>query len=169
MGPRFGLPVPGLACGWYNNCVRKGPRGRSFHTKTATNWRQSASTTPYPQSAFIESQWWWWWRPTARRYYRGSLGSHGRHVRHSQSCWWGSRAEREGPAEEEPRKSLEGIEEEYHWCVAGDVNLPQRRTDLAPGPPLGFVFSPDVRYVAAVSEDGCLRIIDALSEKYPRS
>ena len=32
-------------------------------------------------------------------------------------------------------------------------------------PPIGFVFSPDVRYVAAVSEDGCLRIIDALSEK----
>ncbi|CAE6535863.1 unnamed protein product [Rhizoctonia solani] len=27
-----------------------------------------------------------------------------------------------------------------------------------------FVFSPDVRYVAAISEDGCLRIIDALSE-----
>jgi hypothetical protein len=32
--------------------------------------------------------------------------------------------------------------------------------------PLAFVFSPDVRYVAAVSEDGGLRIIDALSEKY---
>ncbi|KAJ1309513.1 hypothetical protein OPQ81_006287 [Rhizoctonia solani] len=29
---------------------------------------------------------------------------------------------------------------------------------------LDFVFSPDVRYVAAISEDGCLRIIDALSE-----
>jgi catabolite repression protein CreC len=28
-----------------------------------------------------------------------------------------------------------------------------------------FVFSPDVRYVAAVSEDGCLRIIDTLSER----
>ncbi|QRW14357.1 catabolite repression protein creC [Ceratobasidium sp. AG-Ba] len=27
-----------------------------------------------------------------------------------------------------------------------------------------FVFSPDVRYVAAISEDGCLRIIDALTE-----
>ena len=28
-----------------------------------------------------------------------------------------------------------------------------------------FVFSPDVRHVAAVSEDGCLRIIDTLSER----
>ncbi|KAF8590025.1 WD40 repeat-like protein [Ramaria rubella] len=28
-----------------------------------------------------------------------------------------------------------------------------------------FVFSPDVRYVAAVSEDGCLRVIDTLSER----
>ncbi|KAG8767048.1 hypothetical protein FRC12_006475 [Ceratobasidium sp. 428] len=27
-----------------------------------------------------------------------------------------------------------------------------------------FVFSPDVRYVAVISEDGCLRIIDALTE-----
>ncbi|KAF8511148.1 WD40-repeat-containing domain protein [Hysterangium stoloniferum] len=30
---------------------------------------------------------------------------------------------------------------------------------------LDFVFSPDNRYVAAVSEDGCLRIIDTLSER----
>jgi hypothetical protein len=29
-----------------------------------------------------------------------------------------------------------------------------------------FAFSPDVRYIAVVSEDGCLRVIDALSEKY---
>ncbi|KAG8808738.1 hypothetical protein FRC17_003804 [Serendipita sp. 399] len=28
-----------------------------------------------------------------------------------------------------------------------------------------FVFSPDVRYVAVVSEDGCLRVIDALHER----
>ncbi|KAF5357826.1 hypothetical protein D9756_001386 [Leucocoprinus leucothites] len=28
-----------------------------------------------------------------------------------------------------------------------------------------FVFSPDVKYVAAISEDGCLRIIDALAEQ----
>lgn len=28
-----------------------------------------------------------------------------------------------------------------------------------------FVFSPDVRYIAAVSEDGCLRVIDTLSER----
>ncbi|KAF8912006.1 WD40 repeat-like protein [Gymnopilus junonius] len=27
-----------------------------------------------------------------------------------------------------------------------------------------FVFSPDVKYVAAISEDGCLRVIDALAE-----
>lgn len=30
---------------------------------------------------------------------------------------------------------------------------------------IDFVFSPDLRYVAAVSEDGCLRVIDTLSEK----
>ncbi|KAI0818973.1 WD40-repeat-containing domain protein [Irpex lacteus] len=28
-----------------------------------------------------------------------------------------------------------------------------------------FVFSPDVKYVAAISEDGCLRIIDAIAEQ----
>jgi len=28
-----------------------------------------------------------------------------------------------------------------------------------------FVFSPDVKYVAAISEDGCLRVIDALAEQ----
>jgi WD40 repeat protein len=28
-----------------------------------------------------------------------------------------------------------------------------------------FVFSPDVKYVAAISEDGCLRVIDALEEQ----
>lgn len=32
--------------------------------------------------------------------------------------------------------------------------------------PLDFVFSPDVKYVAAISEDGCLRVIDALAEQY---
>lgn len=31
---------------------------------------------------------------------------------------------------------------------------------------LDFVFSPDVKYVAAISEDGCLRVIDALAEQY---
>ena len=29
-----------------------------------------------------------------------------------------------------------------------------------------FIFSPDVKYVAAISEDGCLRVIDALAEQY---
>ncbi|KAG5353109.1 hypothetical protein C0989_010313 [Termitomyces sp. Mn162] len=28
-----------------------------------------------------------------------------------------------------------------------------------------FVFSPDVKYVGAISEDGCLRVIDALAEQ----
>lgn len=28
-----------------------------------------------------------------------------------------------------------------------------------------FVFSPDVKFVAAISEDGCLRVIDALAEQ----
>lgn len=31
--------------------------------------------------------------------------------------------------------------------------------------PADFVFSPDVKYVAAISEDGCLRVIDALAEQ----
>jgi WD40 repeat protein len=31
------------------------------------------------------------------------------------------------------------------------------------------VFSPDVKYVAAISEDGCLRVIDALAEQYEAS
>jgi len=30
---------------------------------------------------------------------------------------------------------------------------------------LDFVFSPDVKYVGAISEDGCLRVIDALAEQ----
>ena len=30
---------------------------------------------------------------------------------------------------------------------------------------VAFVFSPDVRYVACVGEDGCLRVVDTLSEK----
>jgi len=59
-----------------------------------------------------------------------------------------------------------------HWRVSKksiigtwlDVSIFPRRGLIFPA--LGFVFSPDVRYVAAVSEDGCLRIIDALSEKY---
>ena len=29
-----------------------------------------------------------------------------------------------------------------------------------------FVFSSDVKYVAAISEDGCLRVIDALAEQF---
>jgi hypothetical protein len=29
-----------------------------------------------------------------------------------------------------------------------------------------FVFSPDVKYVAAISEDGCLRVVDPLAEQY---
>jgi len=30
---------------------------------------------------------------------------------------------------------------------------------------IDFVFSPDVKYVAAISEDGCLRVIDAIGEQ----
>ena len=29
-----------------------------------------------------------------------------------------------------------------------------------------FVFSPDVKFVGAISEDGCLRVIDAVAEQY---
>lgn len=32
-------------------------------------------------------------------------------------------------------------------------------------PFLDFVFSPDVKHVAAISEDGCIRVIDAFAEQ----
>jgi len=62
MGAHLGLPLPGLARGRYNNCVRKGPRGWSFHTTTATNGRQPSPFAPTAQSAFVQYRWWWWWR-----------------------------------------------------------------------------------------------------------
>lgn len=31
---------------------------------------------------------------------------------------------------------------------------------------LDFAFSPDVKYVAVISEDGCLRVVDALAQEY---
>jgi len=34
---------------------------------------------------------------------------------------------------------------------------------------IDFVFSSDVKYVAAISEDGCLRVIDALAEQFVNS
>lgn len=56
-----------------------------------------------------------------------------------------------------------------HWRISkrGVVGMPavphsvQRNFNLSPD----FVFSPDVKYVAAISEDGCLRVIDALAEQ----
>lgn len=39
-----------------------------------------------------------------------------------------------------------------HWRVSKKVII-------------DFVFSPDVKYVAAISEDGCLRVIDAIAEQ----
>jgi WD40 repeat protein len=59
-----------------------------------------------------------------------------------------------------------------HWKLSkmsvlskdADIRVARR---FSPGTQsLDFVFSPDIRYVAAVSEDGCLRIIDTLSERY---
>ncbi|KAJ3529971.1 hypothetical protein NM688_g7778 [Phlebia brevispora] len=48
----------------------------------------------------------------------------------------------------------------------------QRQDTQKPSQPLesiqeadNFVFSPDVKYVAAISEDGCIRIIDAVAEQ----
>ena len=38
------------------------------------------------------------------------------------------------------------------------------RQDLIP--PLEFVFSPDAKFLAAISEDGCLRVIDTVAEQY---
>lgn len=41
-------------------------------------------------------------------------------------------------------------------------------SDGIPHAHIDFAFSPDVKYVAATSEDGCLRIIDALAEQCVR-
>jgi len=41
-------------------------------------------------------------------------------------------------------------------------------SDGIPHVHIDFAFSPDVKYVAATSEDGCLRIIDALAEQCVR-
>jgi hypothetical protein len=62
---------------------------------------------------------------------------------------------------QEPRESLESVQAE------------RRRLDIHGGSLeegliwhlLDFVFSPDVKYVAAISEDGCLRVIDAMAER----
>ena len=32
-----------------------------------------------------------------------------------------------------------------------------------------FVFSPDAKFLAAISEDGCLRVIDTVAEQYVSS
>jgi hypothetical protein len=57
---------------------------------------------------------------------------------------------------------LEGIKEED----IGYVNILFLVRVLGLKKATDFAFSPDVRYVGVVSEDGCLRVIDALSEKY---
>ena len=31
---------------------------------------------------------------------------------------------------------------------------------------IDFVFSPDAKFVAAIAEDGCLRVIDTVAEQY---
>lgn len=58
-----------------------------------------------------------------------------------------------------------------HWrvsrkCIIGTLSYPRsfnEHQDLTNA--LDFVFSPDVKYVAAISEDGCLRVIDAIAEQ----
>jgi hypothetical protein len=57
-----------------------------------------------------------------------------------------------------------------HWRVShrkivGKMPLSYSKTSQPYSPPPDFVFSPDVKYVAAISEDGCLRVIDAMSEQ----
>ena len=57
-----------------------------------------------------------------------------------------------------------------HWKVSkrGVVGTCQDRRSRRESVQLftDFVFSPDVKYVAAIAEDGCLRVIDALAEQY---
>ncbi|TFY70270.1 hypothetical protein EVG20_g2740 [Dentipellis fragilis] len=47
-----------------------------------------------------------------------------------------------------------------HWKVSKRSILAEHEHPMQ-----DFVFSPDVKYVAAISEDGCLRVIDALAEQ----
>ena len=47
--------------------------------------------------------------------------------------------------------------------LASSVYSVERHTELLNW--IDFVFSPDVKYVAAISEDGYLRVIDALAEQ----
>lgn len=61
-----------------------------------------------------------------------------------------------------------------HWriskrSVVGKTVLLKTFRLFFPQVVLDFVFSPDVKYVAAISEDGCLRVIDALQEQYVAS
>lgn len=57
-----------------------------------------------------------------------------------------------------------------HWrlCRRGVVGELRRIPIVLFGSSLrlDFVFSPDIKYVAAISEDGCLRVIDPLAEQY---
>lgn len=56
-----------------------------------------------------------------------------------------------------------------HWRVSRRAVVGKIFTTPSPSTcsplPADFVFSPDVKYVAAISEDGCLRVIDALAEQ----
>jgi len=54
-----------------------------------------------------------------------------------------------------------------HWRISRKAVVGAHSCHI-PGSPshlTDFVFSPDVKYVAAISEDGCLRVIDTLAEQ----
>ena len=59
-----------------------------------------------------------------------------------------------------------------HWRVSQKKVVGSYSPNVIVDPPVihhvceDFVFSPDVKYVAAISEDGCLRVIDAIAEQW---
>ncbi|KAJ8087969.1 hypothetical protein PM082_013520 [Marasmius tenuissimus] len=66
--------------------------------------------------------------------------------------WHPVAASNVGPSKSDKDKAASVKNPVSHWRVS-------RRSVV------DFVFSPDVKYVGAISEDGCLRVIDALAEQ----
>ncbi|KAJ7481231.1 catabolite repression protein creC [Mycena galericulata] len=83
--------------------------------------------------------------------------------------------EREDGTEWDPIDSIFVTMPPWHPVSGAGVGTPGKVDKVAKNPVshwrvsrravVDFVFSPDVKYVAAISEDGCLRVIDALAEQ----
>ena len=75
-------------------------------------------------------------------------------------CLGRRRERRQGQDEQKSSESLESVKAKCRRYVPLVKSRNEFNIFL-----LDFVFSPDVKYVAAISEDGCLRVIDALAEQ----